>query len=96
MALIEATAAGVPIVCSDIPGNRDVVKDGINGFLVNGEAGMYARKVEEIINDGMLAAKLSSNGKKIARDMFGEAIVIDKTYALYRELLRQKDCRNLA
>lgn len=34
LALMESMAAGLPVVCSDIRGNRDLIEDGIGGFLV--------------------------------------------------------------
>jgi glycosyltransferase involved in cell wall biosynthesis len=42
LVLIEAMAAGLPVVCTDGRGNRDLMKDGENGFLI------YSRKAEEL------------------------------------------------
>lgn len=36
MGLIEASASGIPIICSNILGNNDIVRDGYNGFRING------------------------------------------------------------
>ena len=37
VALMEAMACGVPVVCSRIRGNTDIVKDGVNGYLVSSD-----------------------------------------------------------
>ena len=33
LAIIEALACGTPVICSDVPGNTDLVEDGYNGFV---------------------------------------------------------------
>ena len=88
MALIEASAAGVPIVCSNIPGNRDIVTDAHNGFLVSGfSPERYCKRVGEIINDKNLALSISENGIKLAARRFDKEIVIGKIESLYRKVL---------
>lgn len=42
LVLLEAMAAGLPVVCADGRGNRDLMKDGENGFLI------YSRNPEEL------------------------------------------------
>jgi glycosyltransferase involved in cell wall biosynthesis len=34
LALLEAIASGLPVICTDIPGNRELIHDGISGWLV--------------------------------------------------------------
>jgi glycosyltransferase involved in cell wall biosynthesis len=51
MALIEASAAGVPIVCSDIPGNREVVSSGVNGELAGPAEESYAEALARVLRD---------------------------------------------
>ncbi len=50
LALMEAMASGLPIVCSDIRGNRDLIVNGKNGFLIAGnEETAYAHAIKEIL-----------------------------------------------
>ena len=51
VALMEAMAAGLPAVCSDIRGNKDLITDGYNGFLIHSN-------VEEL---GTVILKLKNN-----------------------------------
>lgn len=50
--LIEAMAVGTPVVATDIPGNREVVTHGVDGFLVPvGNSGALRGAIEETLND---------------------------------------------
>jgi glycosyltransferase involved in cell wall biosynthesis len=53
MTLIEAMAAGLPVVCYDCPtGPRDIVTDGVNGYLVSdGDSDQYADRIVRLIDD---------------------------------------------
>lgn len=52
VALMEAMAAGLPIVCSEIRGNVDLVKAGVNRYLVGGsDSKGYAEKIEAVIQN---------------------------------------------
>jgi phosphatidylinositol alpha-mannosyltransferase len=52
MVLTEAFAAGTPVVASDIPGYRDVVRDGVEGLLVGpGDAAGLAQSLRDLALD---------------------------------------------
>ena len=52
MVLTEAFAAGAPVVASDIPGYRDVVRDGVDGLLVPpDDAGALRDALQELVAD---------------------------------------------
>ena len=51
-AIMEAMSAGVPVVASDIPGNRDLVASGETGYLVEvGDRAALAQKALMILAD---------------------------------------------
>ncbi|PJE58454.1 MAG: hypothetical protein COU81_00650 [Candidatus Portnoybacteria bacterium CG10_big_fil_rev_8_21_14_0_10_36_7] len=59
---IEASACGTPVVASDVPGLRDSVRTGVNGFLAKyGNSHEFADKVFEVLNNGSLRSKLGKN-----------------------------------
>ena len=65
--LLEAMAAGLPVVASDIPGYREVVRDGAEGLLVApGDASAVARAVATVITDRALARRLRAAGRRRA------------------------------
>jgi len=58
-ALLEYMAAGKPIVASAIPGNLDLIKDGINGILVPPkDAGALGEGIARFLEDRTLASRL--------------------------------------
>ncbi len=62
MVLVEANAAGLPVVTSDAPGCRDVIKDGYNGLLAEiGNNKIFAEKISHILTDKELYQQLCLN-----------------------------------
>lgn len=82
--LIEAAAAGRPIVTTDVPGCREVVTDGVNGFLVpprNSE--LLANAIEKLIVDPSLRVKMGANNRQKAELEFANEIIISQTQDVY-------------
>ena len=66
--LIEAAALGAPIITTDMPGCRDVVKDGTSGFLCNGNAVRQAADaMMALIDRPRQVAEMGEAGREIAR-----------------------------
>ena len=83
IALVEAMAAGLPVVATDIPGYREVVSNGIEGLLVpprDPEA--LAAGLVRVLGSPELAARLGEAGRERART-FDWPIVVDRLEALY-------------
>jgi len=86
--LLEAMASGLPIVCLDGKGNRDIIEDGINGFfLYQQDPREFADRIEQILNDNELRKKLSKNGQQFSKkfDMHQKA---NEYYHYYQNLLK--------
>lgn len=65
--LVEAMAAGLPIVASAIPGFTEVLRDGVDGLLVPpGDAAATTRAVARILDDPSLAGRLGASGRERA------------------------------
>ena len=74
--LVEAMAAGVPVVASDIPGYREVVRDGIDGLLVpRGDPNALAAALRRVLLEPALAASLARAGRERAREYSWDAVV---------------------
>jgi glycosyltransferase involved in cell wall biosynthesis len=66
-ALLEAMAAGLPCVATDIPACREVIRDGVNGLLVRKESSAsIAQGILRVIGDTIRAGRL---GETAAQEM---------------------------
>jgi phosphatidyl-myo-inositol alpha-mannosyltransferase len=82
--LVEAMAAGLPVVASDIPGYDEVVTDGVEGLLVpSRDPAGVAQAVETILDDPALAARFSAAGRARAAT-FDWQVVGARIEELYR------------
>lgn len=87
--LLQASAAGVPIVAARGGGIPEVVRDGTNGLLVPpGDIAALTRAVLRVLDDGALRRRLGEGGRALARDEFSVAAMVEGNLAVYREVLR--------
>ncbi|MBI5286781.1 MAG: glycosyltransferase family 4 protein, partial [Deltaproteobacteria bacterium] len=87
LVLVEAMAAGKPVVATNVGGVSEIVLDGETGLLVpaGGSEGV-ARAVETLLSNPALALGLGKKGKERAQ-LFDIERMTDKTINLYRELM---------
>jgi len=89
--LIEAAAMEKPIVATDIAGCVGIVEHGVNGLLVPvKDAVSLANALEKLIISPELRVKFGKAGREIVLREFDEKIVLEKTFAVYRELMEDK------
>ena len=80
MTLVEACFAGLPIITTDMGGNKDAVENKFNGFLLDKlDVGVLTSKLLELANNHELAKSMGLNGKIKAQKEFGLALMI-KSY----------------
>ena len=81
--LVEAMAAGLPVVASDIAGYREVARDGLDGLLVRpSDPEALAAGVQRLLDSPALAARLGESGTRRARDFAWDRI-IDRLETVY-------------
>lgn len=86
--LIEAAATGLPIVTTDTPGCREVVRHGDNGFLVPvRDVPQLADALGRLVGDPQLRERMGKRGAEIAAAEFSSERVVAETLSLYREML---------
>jgi len=74
--VMEAMAAGKPVVATDVRGNRDLVDDGHTGFLVRlGDVCGLAAALERLICDPELRASMGAAGRERIRDYSLERVL---------------------
>jgi glycosyltransferase involved in cell wall biosynthesis len=78
---LEAAFLGIPIVCSDIDPYRDLVQDGVNGFIVH-EPGDWEKYIGLLLREPDLREYMGQQGRRIAADH-----TIEKRADLWEQLL---------
>jgi len=81
-AVLEAMALGLPVVASDVPGNRDAVEDGVTGFLVKSEVELLER-CQQLLDDEPLRRKLGAAGRERVKREFSRERMIRELSGLY-------------
>lgn len=85
MALCEAMACGTPVVASDFGGFREVVVDGLTGFLFKPQdAADLARKVNVLLADPELSRRMGLAGRDRVVSTFSWSAVADRLEEVYR------------
>jgi glycosyltransferase involved in cell wall biosynthesis len=86
--LLEAAACGRPIVACDVPGCREIVRPGDNGFLVPAQdAGALAEALEKLLTDPSLRLRMGERSRRLVEEQFHDGIVIRETLKVYESLL---------
>ncbi len=90
LVMVEAMAAGLPCVALDAIGNRDIIKNGINGYILpKPDVEMFAAKIIDLINDEKKYNTISENAIETAKG-FDISIYVDKLLEIYSNKLREK------
>jgi glycosyltransferase involved in cell wall biosynthesis len=87
MVLVEAMAAGRPVIASDSGGPPEIVEHGESGLLFKtGDAAELAEAVLRLLRDPALAARLATRGRARVAERFTRARYAGEMEALYARL----------
>jgi glycosyltransferase involved in cell wall biosynthesis len=82
--LIEAASAGLPIVTTDVPGCREVVRHNFNGLIVPArDSNSLSNALLLLIEDESMRNEMGVNSRRRAIEEFDLRIVVDSTLKLY-------------
>jgi N,N'-diacetylbacillosaminyl-diphospho-undecaprenol alpha-1,3-N-acetylgalactosaminyltransferase len=85
--LLEAASLGKPIVTTDTVGCKEVVEDGLNGFLVPvKDAKALAKRIKQLSNDANLRQIFGDQSRQRALNIFDVRIIVKQYLALYEQL----------
>lgn len=88
--LLEAMAAGLPVMASDIPGYRSVLHDGVEGYLIPpGEEELLASQLIALLRDPSRRRRMGAAGRATA-SRFDWKIIAPRVLDYYKELIRAR------
>lgn len=86
--LLEGAAAGRPLVATDMPGCREIVRPGVNGILVPPrDPAALADAVQALLRDPDRRREMGERSRRIAVEEFSEERVVAETLAIYDQML---------
>jgi glycosyltransferase involved in cell wall biosynthesis len=89
LSLLEAAACGRPMVATDVPGCRDIVRHGETGLLVPvNDAPALAEAIDRLAKAPELRARLGAAARRLAVARFSAGAIGQQTVDLYRSLVR--------
>ncbi|MCH7813459.1 MAG: glycosyltransferase family 4 protein [Planctomycetes bacterium] len=90
---VEAQAAGVPVVFSDLPGVREAVTDGVGGLAVPpGDVGALAGAICRLLADEELRRRLGCGGRQMVRRLFEFDDQVTQMEQVYQRVTAQRLC----
>jgi glycosyltransferase involved in cell wall biosynthesis len=89
--IAEAMAMGKPVVATDAGGPREIIEDGVNGYLVPaGQAEAMARAIVRLLTDGAHAAAIGRRARETAEARFSAGTHARLVEQVYAELLAHR------
>jgi glycosyltransferase involved in cell wall biosynthesis len=85
-ALLEAQAAGLPVVTTDTTGCAEIVVEQVTGFVVPYDAEAMATKISYLLDDAQLRSAFGAAAQQRIREIFNWDQMVDRYAALFLEL----------
>ena len=86
--VLESFAMSTPVILSDIPPHRDIVKDGVDGFLVaSNDIEKWSEKIIYLLSNKDACRKMGLNGRSKVEKDFSSQSVINKFESLYKDVV---------
>jgi glycosyltransferase involved in cell wall biosynthesis len=86
--LLEACACGRPVIATAVPGCREIVRNGENGFLIPPkDPETLAKAIAVLLKNPALRIRMGNRGREIVVGEFAAGQIARQTLAVYRELL---------
>ena len=90
LVLLEAAATGLPIVATDLAGISEVVKNGVNGYLISSEGTLHewAEKITDLILDSNKRERFGRESRRLAEGQFSSESLKRKLRDAFSRALR--------
>jgi glycosyltransferase involved in cell wall biosynthesis len=90
--VLEAMAAGVPVVATAVGGVTEIIEDGKTGYLVRpANPDAMAERLKYMLEHGRLRQEIALRGQRSVRDRFGIEYMVKSVQDLYEAMLNEKN-----
>jgi len=89
---IQFMACGLPVVAAAVGVNREIIQDGVNGFLASTDD-EWVEKIERLLGDAGLRARLGEEGRRTIEARYSLAVNAPKLAAMMRDVVDRKGRR---
>jgi glycosyltransferase involved in cell wall biosynthesis len=87
-AIVEAMAASLPVVATDVGGNAEAVQDGVSGFVVPSEdPAALSAAIIRLLSDPSQARAMGAAGRNVAAERFTTEAMMSRIVSAYSNLL---------
>jgi len=87
-AALEAMAMGLPVICSDIPGHKELITNGENGYLFHpDDTNSLSEKIIELLTNTELAHRMGRKNRVIVEDKYTWQKVAERCQMAYEKAL---------
>ena len=94
MAILEAMSNGLPVICTNVGGNKNLIRNGINGVLVSPDHPTeLLEAIVSLCSDPAKGRHLGETGQKDVAERFDLNKIILVYEGLYGKILPQRDAR---
>ncbi|QWV92761.1 glycosyltransferase [Geomonas oryzisoli] len=94
MALVEAMASGVPVIAQDLEGMREVVVDGVTGYLVPpGDVEGLSGRISKLLDDPSLRSRFGAAGRALVQEKYNMESRVPEYVELCRDLYAGREMR---
>jgi len=88
VSLLQAAAAGVPIIATRAGGMPEIVEDGHNGLLIEpGDVAELAGAMRRLLGDRALRCEMGRRGRTRVEDHFSPQVMVEGNLRIYRQVL---------
>jgi len=85
--ILEASASGIPVVAYDVPGVREGVENGHNGYLVPAfDTNFFIKKIITLKKDKNVYQEISKNSRNYIENKFSQDSIMEKYMSIYEKL----------
>jgi glycosyltransferase involved in cell wall biosynthesis len=86
--IIQYQGVGVPVVCTPVGVNRDLVEDGVNGFYAM-TPGQWVEKLSVLVKNSSLREKMGCEGRKRVFDSYTLQACAPRLFAIFQQLMEK-------